>query len=234
MTASSTPASPDQTDYAAVHADIVALLEAARHAAARSVNAVMTASYWEIGRRIVEFEQGGKERAEYGQALLKRLSADLSIRFGRGFGVDSLESMRLFYQTYPPEKISESLIRKLPADRSPPNSETPIRKFDLGQLTQVFPLSWTHYIHLMRRTRSAGEREFYEAEALRGGWTVRQLDRQIGSQFYTRTLLSKNKRAMLEKVSKAQPGDIVTPDEAIKEKWSDETEQRDRWKLSLF
>lgn len=103
-----------QTGYTAVHADIVALLEAARRAAARSVNALMTASYWEIGRRIVEFEQGGKDRAEYGQALLKRLSADLSARFGRGFGVDSLESMRLFYKTYPPENISESLIRKLP------------------------------------------------------------------------------------------------------------------------
>ena len=217
MTASTTPASPGQTDYAAVHADIVALLEAARHAAARSVNVVMTASYWEIGRRIVELEQGGKDRAEYGQALLKRLSADLSIRFGRGFGVDSLESMRLFYQSYPPEKISESLIRKLPADRLPQNSETPIRKFDWGQLAQVFPLSWTHYIHLMRRTRSAEEREFYEAEALRGGWSVRQLDRQISSQFYTRALLSKNKRAMLEKASQPQPGDIVTPEEAIKD-----------------
>ena len=66
--ASMTPASPRQTDYAAVHAEIVALLAAARHAAARSVNTVMTASYWEIGRRIVEFEQASKERAGYGQA----------------------------------------------------------------------------------------------------------------------------------------------------------------------
>lgn len=193
------------------------MLEAARRAAARSVNAVMTASYWEIGRRIVEFEQGGKGRAEYGTALLKRLSTDLSLRFGRGFGVDSLESMRLFYQTYPPEKISESLIRKLPDGGSPPNSETPIRKFDRGQLAQAFPLSWTHYVHLMRRTRSAEERAFYEAEALRGGWSIRQLDRQIGSQFYTRALLSKNKRAMLEKAAQPQPTDIVTPEEAIKD-----------------
>ncbi|MGK2901125.1 MAG: DUF1016 N-terminal domain-containing protein, partial [Burkholderiaceae bacterium] len=70
-------------DYGGIHGDIVALLEAARHAAARSVNALMTASYWEIGRRIVEFEQGGQERAAYGKALLKRLSADLSAQFGR-------------------------------------------------------------------------------------------------------------------------------------------------------
>lgn len=208
---------PEDTGYVAIHADIVALLEAARRTAARSVNALMTASYWEIGRRIVEFEQGGQERADYGKGLLKRLSADLSARFGRGFGVDSLESMRLFYQTYPPERISESLIRKSTSGQLALNSETAIRNFDLGQLAQVFPLSWTHYIHLMRRSRSPEEREFYEAEALRGGWSVRQLDRQIGSQFYTRALLSKNKRAMLEKGSQPQAGDLVTPDEAIKD-----------------
>jgi predicted nuclease of restriction endonuclease-like (RecB) superfamily len=217
MTDRTKPAVPEQADYASVQTDIVALLESARRAAARSVNALMTASYWEIGRRIVEFEQGGRDRAEYGKALLKRLSADLSARFGRGFGVDSLESMRLFYKTYPPEKISESLIRKLPADMQATKSEPVIRNFDLNQLAQAFPLSWTHYIHLMRRSRSPEEREFYEAEALRGGWSVRQLDRQIGSQFYTRALLSKNKRAMLEKGSQPQPGDVLTPDEAVKD-----------------
>lgn len=92
-----------------------------------------------------------------------------------------------------------------------------IRKFDLEQLATVFPLSWTHYVHLMRRTRSTDERTFYETEALRGGWSVRQLDRQISSQFHTRAMLSKNKRTMLERGSKAQPGDFVTPEEAIKD-----------------
>lgn len=212
-----TDLNPASADYAGIHGDIVALLESARRAAARSVNALMTASYWEIGRRIVEFEQGGQERAVYGQALLKRLSADLSARFGRGFGVDSIESMRLFYLSYPPDQISESLVRKLPAAERTQKSETPIRNFDLGQLAQAFPLSWTHYIHLMRRTRSAEERAFYEAEALRSGWSVRQLDRQINSQFYTRALLSKNKQAMLEKGSQPESSDTVTPDEAIKD-----------------
>lgn len=209
--------SSDHADYAAAHTEIVDLIETARRAAARSVNAFMTASYWEIGRRIVELEQGGRERAGYGQALLKRLSADLSARFGRGFGVDSLESMRLFYQTYPPSAISESLIRISPAGSLalPPRSLT--RHFDIRQMAQVFPLSWTHYIHLMRRTRSAQERAFYEAEALRGGWSVRQLDRQISSQFHTRALLSKNKRTMLEEGSQQQPQDVVTPDEVIKD-----------------
>jgi predicted nuclease of restriction endonuclease-like (RecB) superfamily len=205
------------TDYKGIHGDIVVILESSRRAAARSVNALMTATYWEVGRRVVEFEQDGGNRAAYGQALLVRLSGDLTRRFGRGFGVDNLELMRLFYQTYPPTAISESLIRKSANTGAPPNSELVIRKFDLDQLATVFPLSWTHYVHLMRRTRSTDERTFYEAEALRGGWSVRQLDRQISSQFHTRAMLSKNKRTMLETGSKAQPGDFVTPEEAIKD-----------------
>ena len=205
------------TDYKGVHADIVSILESSRRAAARSVNALMTATYWEIGRRVVEFEQGGENRAAYGQALLVRLSGDLTKRFGRGFGVDNLELMRLFYQTYPPAAISESLIRKSADTSARPNSELVIRKFDIEQLATVFPLSWTHYVHLMRRTRSTDERAFYETEALRGGWSVRQLDRQISSQFHTRAMLSKNKRTMLEKGSKAHPTDFVTPEEAIKD-----------------
>jgi len=203
--------------YVSIHGEIVALLEAARRTAARSVNALMTASYWEIGRRIVEFEQGGKERAAYGKALLKRLSADLTAQFGRGFGVDSLESMRLFYLTYPPQPISESAIRKSGAIKAGGKSEAVIRNSEPSPGTRAFPLSWTHYIHLIRGTRSEPEREFYEAEALRGGWSVRQLNRQISSQFYTRALLSKNKHAMLEKGSVPQVSDAVTPDEAIKD-----------------
>ncbi|MDP3287034.1 MAG: DUF1016 N-terminal domain-containing protein, partial [Methyloversatilis sp.] len=111
MTRPTPPSSPPKLDYTAVHADIVALLEAARRAAARSVNALMTASYWEIGRRIVEFEQVGLERAARGQQLLQRLSSDLGQRFGRGYSVDNLEQMRLFYLAYPPQRISETLSR---------------------------------------------------------------------------------------------------------------------------
>jgi predicted nuclease of restriction endonuclease-like (RecB) superfamily len=217
MTKRTIPAIPDQADYAAVHGDIVALLEAARRAAARSVNALMTATYWEIGRRIVEFEQGGQERAVRGQQLLQRLSSDLCARFGRGFSVDNLEQMRLFYSAYPPRRISETLSRNRPELRVAGKSETVSRNITLEQLAQALSLSWSHYVHLVRRTRSVEEREFYEAEALRGGWTVRQLDRQIRSQFYTRTLLSKNKRAMLEKGSKPQPADLMTSEEAVKD-----------------
>ena len=84
-------------NYAGLEDGIGALLEGARRFAAGAVNAVMTATYWEIGRLIVEFEQRGKKRAGYGQALLKRVAGDLTGRFGRGFGVDNLQRMRGSY-----------------------------------------------------------------------------------------------------------------------------------------
>jgi predicted nuclease of restriction endonuclease-like (RecB) superfamily len=227
MTNRTTPAVPDQADYAAVHTDIVALLESARSAAARSVNALMTASYWEIGRRIVEFEQAGKERAEYGQALLKRLSADLSARFGRGFSERNLEQMRLFYLSWPLEKISQTASAKLPSSRisqtasvelvSGTNSETASRNFiDLPALAQAFPLPWSAYVRLLS-VKNEHARSFYEAETLRCGWSVRQLDRQVNSQFYERTALSHNKATMLQKAEVAEPGDAITPEQAIKD-----------------
>ena len=92
---------PLAAGYNAMLSDLAGLLEQARRASIRVVNAIMTATYWEIGRRIVEYEQAGAVRAEYGSALLKRLSGDLTRKFGRGFSVDNLETMRLFYQTYP-------------------------------------------------------------------------------------------------------------------------------------
>lgn len=93
-------------------ADVAQVIEEARRAAARSVNAVMTATYWLVGRRIVEQEQGGKTRADYGEAVLKHLSADLTARFGRGFSRQNLQQMRLFYVAYPPEKICQTLSGK--------------------------------------------------------------------------------------------------------------------------
>jgi len=204
--------------YDSVLSGLVDLLESARRTSSRTVNTIMTATYWEIGRRIVEFEQGGNIRAKYRAGLLERLSKDLTSRFGRGLSVDNLETMRLFYKTYPPERISETLSRKSDALLSSTSkSETPSRKFNLSDLSGAFPLSWSHYVQLLRRSRSAEARAFYETEALRCGWSVRQLDRQISSLFYERILLSKNKTAMLKKGAPSRPEDMVTPDEEIKD-----------------
>lgn len=188
--------------YNAVLSDVVRLLEAARRTSARVVNAVMTTTYWGVGRRIVETEQAGSGRAKYGEALLERLSQDLTARFGRGFSVDNLEMMRLFYLTYP----GAGQI-----------SETASRKSEPGPPAATFPMPWSHYVTLMRRARSPEARAFYEAEALRGGWSVRQLERQINSQFYERTALSRDKAAMLRRGGRALPEDLVTPEEEIKD-----------------
>ncbi|MCE8423411.1 MAG: DUF1016 family protein [Candidatus Methanoperedens sp.] len=189
--------------YDSVLSEVVDLLESARRTAARTINTIITATYWEIGRRIVEFEQGGEKRAEYGKELLQQLSVDLTSKFGRGFSVDNLEIMRLFYQTYIDAKIVST------------KSETLSRKLNTADF--MFPLSWSHYVILVRRAKTPEARAFYEAESLRGGWSVRQLDRQISTLFYERTLLSKNKAAMLKKGEEAKPEDAVTPEEEIKD-----------------
>lgn len=120
--------------YAGIHGGIVELLDAARQAAARSVNALMTASYWEIGRRIVEAEQKGRLRAGYGEQLMERLSADLTARFGRGFGVNNLESMWRFFLAYPQPQISQTVSGKLGNELPVDKSQTVSRKFDLSEL----------------------------------------------------------------------------------------------------
>lgn len=211
-------------DYAIVHTDIVALLDAARRAAARSVNALMTASYRAIGRRIVEVEQGGKERAGYGQGLLKRLASDLTARFGRGFSERNLEQMRLFYLAWPADRISQMPSAKSSSVRisqtASRNSalETAVASgsVNLSLIAQAFPLPWSAYVRLLS-VKSPQARAFYETEALRGGWTINQLNRQVGSQFYERIALSRNKAAMLLKGEIAEPGDEVTQEQALKD-----------------
>ncbi len=94
--------------YESIFNDVSGIIEAARSSAARSVNSIMTAAYWLIGRRIVEFEQSGKKRAEYGTALIERLAVDMSKRFGRGFSRQNIQQMRLFYLLYPVERIFQT------------------------------------------------------------------------------------------------------------------------------
>ena len=203
-------------EYDSVLSELSALLEQSRRLTARSVNAIMTATYWEIGRRIVEIEQKGAERAEYGKELLKRLSKDLTDRFGRGFKPVNLSQMRKFYQTFPLEKIFQTLSEKSSDEKLEKIQTLSGKSFDLAEIGKHFPLPWSHYVELLS-CRDEMEREFYESESLRGGWSVRQLKRQKNSQFYTRTMHSKNKAAMLKKGEKAEKEDYVSPDEEIKD-----------------
>jgi predicted nuclease of restriction endonuclease-like (RecB) superfamily len=206
------PAGIADDAYDVVLADISHLLESARRAAARSVNAVMTASYWAVGRRIVEEEQRGQRRAEYGAQLINRLARDLTRRFGRGFGYRNLYQMRQFYMAH--MGILQTASAKSGRSTSPDESRS--AEVMLRELGRHFPLSWSHYVSLLSVEKPEA-RAFYEAEALRCGWTVRQLDRQIGTRFYERTLLSRNKAAMLRKGEKAGPDDVLTPEEEIKD-----------------
>ena len=111
---------PTKKEYSSLISNIGSLLEQGKTQAYHAVNEILVSTYWEIGKRIVEFEQHGKEKAEYGSALLENLSKDLKLRYGKGFSRDNLEKMRRFY----------SLFR---------NSETLSRK-----------LSWSHYCLLLR------------------------------------------------------------------------------------
>jgi predicted nuclease of restriction endonuclease-like (RecB) superfamily len=206
--------------YDGILADVTALVEEARRTAARSVNAVMTATYWAIGRLIVEHQQEGRDRAGYGEQLLKRLSRDLGERFGRGFSLTNLKQFRNFYLHWRvPEKgqtpSDQMAIGKgqTPSDQS---REVVIASATGDTGLPLFPLSWSHYVRLMT-VENADARRFYEDEALRGGWTVRQLHRQVSSQFYERTALSRDKASMLRKGEDSIESDSVSAEEAVKD-----------------
>lgn len=198
------------TNYQHVHTGIVALLDHARRQAARSVNTLMTVTYWEIGRRLVLQEQQGFERAAYGQELIRQLSSDLSGRFGRGFSQQNLWQMRAFYLGWPLEAILQTLSGELPLVQ-----DGALAAADLASLSKRFPLPWSAYVRLLS-VKNEVARHFYETEALRCGWSVRQLERQIGSQFYERIGLSRNKVAMLAEGG-AAGFDALSPQEAFRD-----------------
>ena len=143
---------------------IVDLLQSARKKVVQTVNQTMVHTYFEIGRMIVEEEQDGKERADYGKQILKELSTILTERFGKGFSVDNLENMRRLYVTYGKSETPSRISGKA-------NSETPSRNFKL---------SWSHYLKLMR-IEDINERQFYEIESFKNNWSVRELQRQFDS-----------------------------------------------------
>jgi predicted nuclease of restriction endonuclease-like (RecB) superfamily len=195
---------------------VVELLQNARHQVLRTVNSTMVCTYFEIGRIIVEEEQSGKDRAEYGKKILKGLSEELKKEFGKGFSTDNLENMRKFYLAY---SISESLTRILQITNSPSlmtNSESvkleEIQTTKTQSLISFFKLTWTHYVFLMR-IEDEKERRFYEIESEKYNWSVRELKRQYDSALYTRLVLSRDKEGVLKLSEQGQiiekPKDII-------------------------
>jgi len=182
---------------------IVELLKQARNSVVRTINKTMVYTYYEIGRIIVEEEQKGKTRAEYGKQILKGLSKKLTSEFGKGFSVDNLENMRKFYLTY---SISETSSRKSDSEKS----ETVSRILDKSD----FRLSWSHYLFLSK-IDNPEERKFYEIEAINNNWSVRELQRQFNSALFERLVLSRDKKE-IKKLS--QKGQVVEkPKDTVKD-----------------
>ncbi|MGC8744415.1 MAG: PDDEXK nuclease domain-containing protein [Verrucomicrobiia bacterium] len=203
-------------NYSVLIIDLASLIEQGRKVAVRYVNTALVATYWLLGRRIVEYEQKGKERADYGEALLERISKDLSPRFGNGFSLRNLRNMRSFYLLFP---IRQTLSAESLSDEKEqtPSAELSILQTVSGiseKLMRKFPLSWSHYCLLLRLDEPF-KREFYETECIRGNWSVRHLDRQIQSMLYERTALSKRKLSVIAKAHEKPV--ILKPEDEIKD-----------------
>jgi len=203
-----------------LYAKIAEILKASRNAVVRIVNQTMVYTYFEIGRMIVEDEQQGKERAEYGKQVLKELSLSLTKDFGKGFSVDNLQNMRQFYLTF---SIYETTSRISSSNKSgiSSNSLTKLETSDAQSIQQTasaklqgdgnisatslrkFNLSWSHYLKLMR-IENPNERSFYEIECAANNWTLKELQRQFDAALYERLALSRDKEGVKQLSEKGQ------------------------------
>lgn len=207
------------TEFKSLLGQVRELILSARQLASRSVDSIQVLTNFRIGHLIVEHEQKGKERAEYGKMILGNLSKNLTKEFGIGFSLSNLEYMRRFFidyrdsmpsipQTVSGESVSNALIRQTPS------GELMNPDFKKGRGTSPLNLSWSHYVFLMGIKDSA-ERKFYEIEAFDQNWALRELKRQYNSSLYERLALSRNKKKILELARKGQIVD--SPSDLIKE-----------------
>ncbi|MEO6177719.1 MAG: PDDEXK nuclease domain-containing protein [Flavobacterium circumlabens] len=211
---------PDGLQNKVVFQQVAELLQNARQQVLRTVNSTMTITYFEIGRIIVEEEQNGKDRAQYGKQLLKGLSQQLTKEFGKGFSIRNLEQIRQFYMTY---SKSESLTRILEIQKTQSltaefksqkmrSSIAEFKKLDYQTLSSFFKLTFTHYVFLMR-IDDEKERRFYKIESEKHNWSVRELKRQYDSALYARLALSRDKEGILKLSEQGQiiekPKDII-------------------------
>ncbi len=182
--------------------NISSLIEQAHQQVKTTVNTTMVITYYCVGYYIVEFEQGGQTRAQYGKRLLKELSARLTERFGNGWSVETLQKASKFYSTY--SKIVYSVDEIDQCETSNLVAEITHPKFR--------NLSWSHYLILMR-VENPDARSFYEIECERQQWSVRQLQRQVGSSLYERLALSRDNEEVMRLAQEGQtiekPTDII-------------------------
>ncbi len=190
---------PKIQQYDNLVSGISQLLSDAKNNIARTVNTTMVVTNWHIGQYIVEYEQGGKERAEYGTQLLKHLSEDLTKVFGRGFSWRNLYNMKEFYIQFP---ILQTASAKS-LNFKPENLQTTSAKFSNKVIASLPKLTWSHFVRLLS-VKDEDERSFYIIEAAENNWKERELDRQINSSLFERLVLSKDKKAVKELSEKGQ------------------------------
>lgn len=208
----------------ALFSGIRALILESRHTVARGVNAALVWTNFEIGRRIVEHEQGGKARAAYAEEVLRSLSTKLSEEFGKGYSKSNLEYMRKFFLLF---GKTQTVSGQLP-DGGVPISQTLSAKSTVAVIPQTvsgksatvsrifpaaFPLSWSHYVFLMG-IGDENERRFYEIESGKQNWTLRELRRQFDASFYERLALSRNKGKAAELSKRGQV--VEKPEDMLK------------------
>ena len=213
--------------------EIKELVNSAKQRVVTSINIAMVYTYYEIGRRIVEQEQKGKHRANYGNELIKQLSFELIREFGKGYSEVNLKYFRRFYLIYSKTQIGQSVIaeskiinnfktKSLSYNNSLNQiSETAFTKSKISNNFNNYPissdghqffLSWTMYTILMK-IKDLNERSFYEIECYNSNWSVRELKRQIDSCLYERLCLSRDKQGVLDLAKRGQiiekPADVL-------------------------
>jgi predicted nuclease of restriction endonuclease-like (RecB) superfamily len=198
--------------------DIKSILQQARQTAYRAVNFTMVLAYWQTGKLIVEDEQKGKKRADYGKNVLKELSDKLTKDFGKGFDERNLRYFRMFYLQFPVRNAlrSNSPDASQKLKRNALRSET-AKALEEGNIFEIphalrKELSWTHY-RLLLAVEDEAARNWYINEAAESNWSTRTLERQINTFTYQRILSSKNKKSVKkeadQKAEKASPLDFI-------------------------
>ena len=197
---------------------ISALIEEARKRVVTTVNIAEVYTKYSIGQYIVEDEQQGEYRAQYGKQVLQNLSARLTERFGDGWSYPNLRKIRQFYLTYSNliNGVNQIESKKDKQCLSNSDSETDVTLLPKQMVITepVFTLSWSHYLILMR-IENADARRFYEIECTQQQWSVRQLSRQVGSSLYERLALSRNKDEVMKLAREGQT--IEKPSDVIKD-----------------
>jgi len=155
------------------------------------VNTVLVETNWKIGQHIVEFEQGGNTKAEYGDKLLERLSKDLSLKHGKGFSLSNINRFRQFYLTYPILAMTSQELQ---------NNDNQSIKISA---TPSHQLSWSHYVELIKIDNEL-ERSFYEKQAILENWSIEELKRQKNTSLFLRLAAGKDKNEILQLAKQGQ------------------------------